>query len=46
MASSRCSNDPNPEDDPAYIVRLVGQVTRVSIETARIVDSLPPFMAR
>src|SRR6202035_2396098 len=29
--------DPNREDDPEYIVRLVGQVVRVSVETVRIV---------
>jgi predicted helicase len=37
-------SDPNREDDPAYITRLVGQVVRVSIETAAIVKSLPPFL--
>src|ERR1017187_3947906 len=30
-------SDPNREDDPQYIVRLVGQGVRVRIETARIV---------
>ncbi len=34
-------SDPNRADDPEYIVRLVGQVVRVSLETARIVKSLP-----
>ena len=34
-------SDPNRADDPEYIVRLVGQVIRVSIETVRIVKSLP-----
>jgi predicted helicase len=36
-------SDPNREDDPGYIVRLAGQVVRVSIETARIVKSLPAY---
>jgi predicted helicase len=36
-------SDPNRPDDPEYIVRLVGQVVRVSIETARIVGGLPAF---
>lgn len=36
-------SDPNREDDPEYIVRLVGQVIRVSVETVKIVKSLPPF---
>ncbi|MBZ5581310.1 MAG: hypothetical protein LAQ30_03740 [Acidobacteriia bacterium] len=34
-------SDPNREDDPQYIVRLVGQVVRVSVETVRIVRGLP-----
>jgi predicted helicase len=29
-------NDPNREDDPEYIVRLVGQVVTVSVETVRL----------
>ena len=37
-------SDPNRADDPEYIVRLVGQVVRVSVETARIVKSLPAFV--
>jgi len=36
-------SDPNREDDPGYIVRLVGQVVRLSIETERIVRSLPDY---
>ncbi len=34
-------SDPNREDDPEYIVRLVGQVVKVSLETVRIVKGLP-----
>ena len=34
--------DPNREDDPEYIVRLVGQVVRVSIETVKIVQACRP----
>ena len=34
-------SDPNRPDDPEYIVRLVGQVARVSIETVKIVEGLP-----
>ena len=34
-------SDPNRADDPEYIVRLVGQVTRVSLETVKLVKSLP-----
>jgi len=36
-------SDPNREDDPGYIVRLVGQVVRVSVVTAQIVKRLPEF---
>ena len=38
-------SDPNRKDDPGYIVRLVGQVIRVSVETVTIVNSLPDFRA-
>ena len=34
-------SDPNRPDDPEYIVRLVGQVIYVSLETVRIVKALP-----
>ena len=34
-------SDPNRPDDEEYIVRLVGQVVRVSLETVRLVASLP-----
>ena len=34
-------SDPNRADDPQYIVRLVGQVVRVSVETVEIVNGLP-----
>jgi predicted helicase len=36
-------SDPNREDDEQYIVRLVGQVVRVSLETVKIVKALPAF---
>ena len=39
---SGIKSDPNRDDDPEYIVRLVGQVVRVSIETVKIVNALPP----
>ncbi len=38
---SGITQDPNREDDPEYIVRLLGQVTRVSIETVNLVNALP-----
>ncbi len=34
-------NDPNRTDDPQYIVRLIGQVISVSLETVDIVENLP-----
>jgi predicted helicase len=34
-------SDPNRDEDSEYIVRLVGQVIRVSLETVRLVKSLP-----
>ena len=43
---SGIQSDPNREDDPQYIVRLVGQVVRVSLETVRIVRSLPAGFRR
>jgi predicted helicase len=39
---SGITSDPNREDDSEYIVRLVGQVIRVSVETVKIVQGLPP----
>ncbi len=38
-------SDPNNPDDPEYIVRLVGQVVRVSVETVKIVAALPQHYA-
>ena len=37
-------SDPNRLDDEEYIVRLVGQVVRVSLETVSIVRALPEDM--
>ena len=38
---SHIPSDPNRLDDEEYIVRLVGQVVRVSLETVEIVRGLP-----
>ncbi len=38
--------NPNNPDDPEYIVRLVGQVVRVSAETVKIVAALPERYAK
>jgi predicted helicase len=37
------ASDPNWPDDLEYIVRLVAQVVRVSMETVALVDRLPPL---
>ena len=34
-------NDPNREDGPQYIVKLIGKVITVSLETVEIVEGLP-----
>ena len=34
-------SDPNREDDPQYIVKLVGRVVAVSVETVKLVKGLP-----
>ncbi len=41
---SGIETDPNRADDPEYIVRLVRRVVTVSVETVRIVASLPPLV--
>ncbi|HEV2400499.1 MAG TPA: type ISP restriction/modification enzyme [Candidatus Sulfotelmatobacter sp.] len=38
---SGITNDPNRADDPTYILRLIGQVITVSLETVKIVKGLP-----
>ena len=38
---SRITSDPNRPDEPEHIVRLIGQVVRVSLETVKIVAALP-----
>ncbi len=40
---SGITNDPN-RDDREYILRLIGQVVTVSLETVQIVKSLPEFV--
>lgn len=42
---SGITSDPNREDDEQYIVRPVGQVIRVSVETVAIVNALPAYAA-
>jgi predicted helicase len=38
---SGITNDPNRQDDPTYILRLIGQVITVSLETVKIIRSFP-----
>lgn len=40
---SGITNDPNRDDDPTHILRLIGQVITVSLETVKLVRSLPPL---
>ena len=37
-------NDPNREDDPQYIIKLIGRVITVSLETVEIVEGLPGWI--
>jgi predicted helicase len=39
-ARSGITSDPNRDDEPEYIVRLVGRVVTVSVETVKLVDEL------
>ena len=39
-------NDPNRVDDPQYIVKLIGKVITVSLETVDIVNNLPALDIR
>jgi predicted helicase len=39
-ARSGIRSDPNRDDEPEYIVRLVGRVAMVSVETVRLVEEL------
>src|SRR5437879_7419554 len=41
---SGITNDPNRQDDPEYILRLIGQVITVSLETVKIVKALPEWI--
>ena len=38
---SGITNDPNREDEPDYIVKLIGKVITVSLETQRLIATLP-----
>ena len=37
-------NDPNCADDPQYIVKLIGKVITVSLETVEVVEGLPALV--
>lgn len=39
--AGRAPSDPNRPDDPEALVRLVERVVRVSVETVRLIRSLP-----
>jgi predicted helicase len=40
---SGITNDPNREDEPEYIVKLIGKVITVSLRTQELVHNLPPL---
>jgi predicted helicase len=40
------ASDPNRADDEQYILRLIGQVVTVSLETLHLVQSLPPVQTQ
>lgn len=42
---SGITSDPNRADDEEYIVRLVGRVVTVSVETVKLVRALPAVVA-
>jgi predicted helicase len=45
--NSQITNDPNDwSNDPQYIINLVKRIVRVSMETVRIVNALPPLNER
>ena len=39
------TSDPNRMDDEEYIVRLIGQVITVSLETLKVVQALPAIFS-
>ena len=38
---SGIDNDPNRPDDPQYIIRLIGKIVTVSLETVHVVNTMP-----
>jgi len=38
-------NDPNRPDDPQFLLRLIGQIAQISVETVKIIRALPPLIA-
>ena len=40
---SGITNDPNRDDEPDYIVKLIGKVITVSLKTQKLIAKLPPF---
>ena len=42
-ATGAITSDPNREEDPQYIANLAARVVAVSVETVRLVASLPPW---
>ena len=43
---SGITNDPNRDDDPQYIVRLIKKIVTVSLRTNGIVNALPDLSSK
>jgi len=41
IVSAGNEDDPNRSSDPAYIIRLIGQIITVSIESQKLINSMP-----
>jgi predicted helicase len=41
---SGITNNPNRPDEPDYIVKLIGKIITVSLDTVKIISNLPPLM--
>ena len=43
---SGITNDPNRDDDPQYVVRLIKKIVTISLRTNEIIESLPACRSR
>ena len=40
VAAAGGEDNPNQSSDPAYIIRLIGQIATISIESSKIINSM------